>query len=161
MPLGDVDRVGHGDAVEFHPGMCEWPCAEAGSRTYADHRTRTAPRQDEPDQLRSSDARRAPQMNPSGDAVDGPPDPVRVTRDPGERKAPQVGHHGQCASRREAVGEVQDGQRRESDSRNEDLAGAEAPIGSVDVGTGDHEAHRTARPLMSRRPQQSGGVGLS
>ena len=88
MSLGDVGRVGHGDAANLHPGVGERPCAEADSGSHPDHGTSTAQRQDQPDQLRSSDARRAPQTNHSGDAINGAPNAARVTGDPGERKAP-------------------------------------------------------------------------
>ena len=60
MSLRNVDCVGHGNAVEFNPGMCEGPAAEASSRADPDDRTQTAQRQDQPDELRSRDACRAP-----------------------------------------------------------------------------------------------------
>ena len=99
----------------------------------------------------------------SRDTVDGAPDPARATRDPGERKTPQPGDDCQRASGGQTVAEMQEGQHRESDSGNEDHPGRDAPISSIDVGTGDHDAHRTAHPprLMSERPQQSSSVDLA
>ena len=84
----DVTRIGDGYAIDFHPRVSVSAGAEALSGADSDHGTATTQRQDQPDQLRSGDARRAPQANHSGGAIDGTPDSARVTRDPGNGRRP-------------------------------------------------------------------------